>query len=253
MIDINAYAGPWPFRALPAATPAEVAQMLQDAGIARALVSPLEALFFEDPHIANERLAARLQPNGTLLLCAVVNPCLANWRETLTSARETLGARAIKLHPNYHLYEPDSDAVCDCLAAAAQVGLPVIVQLRMQDVRSHHPLCKVPDVAVERAVEAARRVPQVQVVLGGIHFAELRSQGDAIRSLPNVWVDLSRVEHVDGMRQSIHAVGAQRLLFGTHAPLFNVRSALLKLDEGLLSDEERAAITRENARRLLGI
>ncbi|MBI3946053.1 MAG: amidohydrolase family protein [Armatimonadetes bacterium] len=253
MIDINAYAGPWPFRALPASAPSEVADVLQAAGIARALVSPLEALFFEDPRVANERLAARLQPEGTLLLCAVVNPRLANWRPVLTTARESLGARAIKLHPGYHLYELDSPAARECLAAAGEAGLPVIIQLRMQDARAQHPLCRIPDVPAAAALEAARSAPGAQVVLGGIRFAEARGQGDAIRALANVWVDLSQVEYVDGMRQVIQAVGSDRLLLGTHAPLFNVRSALLKLDEGLLSDAERAAITRENARRLLRV
>ena len=79
MIDVNAYAGPWPFRALPAMLPAEVAVTLQDAGVARALVSSLEALFFEDPQVANERLADRLPPEGMLMACAVVNPMLSNW------------------------------------------------------------------------------------------------------------------------------------------------------------------------------
>lgn len=253
MIDINAFAGPWPFRALPATLPADVATMLQEAGIARALVSPLEALFFEDPHIANERLAARLQPDGILLPCAAINPTLANWERSLRVSQEEIGARAVVLHPNYHCYDLESDPARALLAAAGEAGLPVIIQLRMQDLRSQHPLCKVPDVSVGKAVNAAEAAPGTRVILGGIRFAEVSAQAARIRALPNVWIELSQVEHVDGLRKAISAIGADRILLGTGAPLFNVRSSLLKLEEGRLSDQERAAITRQNARELLAI
>lgn len=253
MIDINAFAGPWPFRALPATLPADVATMLQEAGIARALVSPLEALFFEDPHIANERLAARLQPDGILLPCAAINPTLANWARSLRSAQEEIGARAVVLHPNYHCYDLESDPARALLAAAGEAGLPVIIQLRMQDLRSQHPLCKVPDVSVGKAVNAAEAAPGTRVILGGIRFAEVSAQAARIRALSNVWIELSQVENVDGVRQAITAVGANRIVLGTGAPLFNVRSSLLKLEEGQLSNQERAAITRQNARELLAI
>ncbi|HEX2999093.1 MAG TPA: hypothetical protein VHR86_02495, partial [Armatimonadota bacterium] len=155
MIDINAYAGPWPFRVLPAVAPAEVEELLQDAGIARALVSPLEALFLEDPQIANERLASRLQPEGNLLFCAVINPLLANWRHSLRDAQENLGACAVKLHPNYHRIPLDSEAMHALLVAAGELHLPVIVQLRMQDMRAQHPLCLIPDTPVEAVLAAA--------------------------------------------------------------------------------------------------
>jgi len=253
MIDFNAFAGPWPFRALPASAPADVADLLQEEGIARALVSSLEAPLFEDPQVANERLAARLQHDGFLLLCAAINPTLAGWEQSLQAARDALAARALKLHPNYHCYEADSEPMRALLAAAGEAGLPVIVQLRLQDLRAQHPLCKVPDVPVAKVLDAAAAVPGTPVILGGVRFGEVRAEAARIRSLPNVYVDLSQVEHSDGLRQAVTAVGAERLLLGTAAPLFNVRSALLKLDEGDLDDHERGAITRANARSLLGI
>ncbi len=251
MIDCNCFAGPWPFRALPAAAPTEVAALLLDAGFSQVLVSPLEALFFEDPQVANERLAALLPAGDPLLLCAVVNPTLANWERSRAAAHRELGAKAVKLHPNYHAYAAGDAPTRALLEAAARAGLPVVIQLRMQDTRSQHPLCKIPDASAEAALEAAAAVPAARVVLGGIRFGEVTALAARIRALPNVWVDLSQVEHADGLRQTVEAVGADRLLLGTHAPLFNVRSALLKLDEGLLNDNERAAITRGNAERLL--
>lgn len=252
MIDINAYAGPWPFRALPAASPAELAALLQDAGIARALVSPLEALFYEDPQVANERLAATLPPGELLMLCAALSPAVSGWRQSLQEA-QAMGARAVKLHPNYHAYEADLPEAVALLQAAGEAGLPVLIQLRMQDTRAMHPLCQVPDVPVADAVAAAGAAPQTRVILGGIRYGELLAHAQETAVLPNLWFDLSQVEHSDGLRQAVDAVGADRLLLGTHAPLFNLASPMYKLAEGMLTPEERAAITRENARRVLGV
>ena len=202
--------------------------------------------------MANERLASQFQPDGVNLFCAVLNPMLANWRQSLAES-QVEGARAIKLHPNYHVYSLDARPACELLAAAGEARLPVIIQLRMQDMRSHHPLCRIPDVPVAAALDAARAAKDTQIVLGGIRFAEMTAQAAAITALPNLWVDLSQVEHSDGMRQAITKVGIDRLVLGTHAPLFNMRSALLKMDEGLLTEHERSVITRENPRRLLEI
>ena len=43
---------------------------------------------------------------------------------------------------------------------------------------------------------------------------------------------------------------AQRILFGSHAPLFYFESALLQLKESPLSEEQLKAIRRTNAQRL---
>ena len=69
----------------------------------------------------------------------------------------------------------------------------------MQDTRSQHPLCKIPDASAEAALEAAAAVPAARVVLGGIRFGEVTALAARIRALPNVWVDLSQVEHADGL------------------------------------------------------
>ena len=248
IIDINTFIGHWQFRHLPAATPAELWTLLNNFDIDRALVSPIEGIFYEDPQIANEALASQLNNHSGLLHAAVLNPTLANWQRSLRQCCEDYHIRAVKLHPNYHTYKLEDTAAREMIAAVGSENLPVIIQLRVQDVRSHHPLMQVPDVKVADAIAAASALPKVNIVLGGIKWGEANTA--EIKTLPNLWLDISQMETMDGLRRIIDSCGPERLLFGTHAPFFYIRSTIIKLDEAQLSDEERECITRRNAEQL---
>ena len=69
--------------------------------------------------------------------------------------------------------------------------------------------------------------------------------------LTDVRFDIAWIEGMAGIRGMLEWIPLQRLLFGSHAPLFYYDAALLKLEESALSEEESNAITFENARQLL--
>ena len=69
--------------------------------------------------------------------------------------------------------------------------------------------------------------------------------------LPNIWIDISQIEYTDCLRRLIQIYGTKQLLFGTHSPFFVARSNILKLQEAELSEEERTAITSDNAHEIL--
>jgi len=59
------------------------------------------------------------------------------------------------------------------------------------------------------------------------------------------------LEGVGGVAKLLQNVPAERLLFGSHLPLFHLESATLKLRESNLSPAQENAITHKNANRLL--
>ena len=60
IFDINAWIGTWPFRYLTDSDAHGVAGRMVRAGIDRAVVSSIEAIFHRNPQPANERLAEPL-------------------------------------------------------------------------------------------------------------------------------------------------------------------------------------------------
>ncbi len=133
------------------------------------------------------------------------------------------------------------------MRAAGERGIPVIVQLRIQDIRAQDPSRIIHDVNVADAINAARSCPDTRLVIGGIRWGEATSKAKEIMELPNIWIDISQIEYTDGLRRIIQIYGTRQLLFGTHAPFFVVRSAILKLQEAELSEEEWETITSDNA------
>jgi uncharacterized protein len=77
--------------------------------------------------------------------------------------------------------------------------------------------------------------------------------GDALRACAEageVCFDIAMLEGVGGIRNVLGALPLQHLVFGSHAPLFYLESAVLKLKESALDEAEREAVTRGNAQRL---
>jgi len=70
-------------------------------------------------------------------------------------------------------------------------------------------------------------------------------------SAGEVYLEISMLEGVGGIAHLLGHVPVQRVLFGSHAPLFYFESALLKLKESPLNEEQLRAIRRDNAKRLL--
>ncbi len=73
-----------------------------------------------------------------------------------------------------------------------------------------------------------------------------------LSAAPRVYFDCAMCEGVGGIAVLIETVSAERVLFGSHLPLFPLESSLLKLRESDLADAQAEALRQGNARRLLG-
>lgn len=245
MIDINACAGNWVFRQLPFSSPIELLKEMDKEGINKALVSSIEGIFYDDPQLANEGLFNSLKAFPSLIPVAVLNPKLKNWEKNLNACVDKYNIKAIKLYPNYHQYKINDAR--DLLEQIDKIDIPVIVQLRVQDVRAQNPICIVPDVNIAEVISIAKNLPETRFIFGGIKWQEAQSMAKQINELPNIWLDISNIEYVDVLRKIMRVYDIKRLLFGTHAPFFVISSAILKIKEAELSESEFNNITETNA------
>ena len=77
---------------------------------------------------------------------------------------------------------------------------------------------------------------------------------EPLAALPaNLWIDLSFHEYESSLVVATKLFRTDRLLFGTHAPLFYPRSNVLKIVNSEAPADVKAAVTEANARALLGV
>ena len=244
VIDANAYLGEWPFRDLRHKTAAQLLELMDSARIERALVSSLTAVFRQDVAECNEALLSAVSGcRERLAPLVTINPGYPEWQTDLAEAGEVCG---IRLYPNYHGYEA-ADAA-PVLEAAASLGLPVFVAVRLQDERQHHPACRVAQVAPEAILSMAGMVPAARIT------ATMARLGEAERMLAceTICVDISGIQGPAGcIERLVEKFGAKRLLFGSGIPLQYPLPNVMKLDMARISGLERELIRAGNAAHLV--
>jgi predicted TIM-barrel fold metal-dependent hydrolase len=254
MIDVNVWLSRWPFRRLPLDEPAPMVNALRRLGVTQAWAGSFDGLLHRDVAAVNLRLADDCRAHGAGLLVpfGTVNPTLPDWRDDVRRCHQEHRMPGIRLHPNYHGYRLDDPRLAALLDEAAGRSMVVQVSASMEDERTQHPLVRVPPVDLAPLATLVPRRPSLRLVL----LNAMLRPGDALLKrlveTGRVWVDTAMLEGVAGVERAVEAVGAGRLLIGSHAPFYCADAAPLKLQESALKVADREAISEGNARSLLG-
>ncbi len=249
IVDTNVHLSHWPFRRVHGDEPEQLVELLQGHDITQAWAANIEGMLHEDIAGVNERLAAWCGEHEDLLVpFGTVNPALPDWEEDLRRVHEDHGMAGIRLYPNYQGFALDGSAAEKLSRAAAERGLVVQVAEKMQDERVHHPLMKVPPTDLGPLAELKRKIPDLKVMA----INALRSTG-GVKELADAGVvfDIGMLEGVAAVEKLVERVGKEAVLFGSHAPLFYIDSALLKMRAAELAPAQSAAVLHENATALL--
>ena len=253
LVDVNVNLGRWPLRRLPCDEPGPLVAKLRSRGVTQAWAGSFDGLLHKDLRAVNARLADDCQRHGRGLLLPFgsINPKLPGWEEDLRRCVEVHSMRGIRLHPNYHGYRLDDPAFARLVRLAVQRRLVVQLALVLEDERMMHPRLRVEPVDPGPLAALARQTPGLRLVL----INALRTlRGEPLRNLiaaGEIHVEISMLEGVGGVGELLGQVPADRILFGSHAPLFYFESVELKLRESRLTPALRRAICQGNARRLL--
>jgi predicted TIM-barrel fold metal-dependent hydrolase len=252
ILDACVFVGSSPFHRSHNRSVGDLLRLMDKAEIARAAVTPLAGAFYQNAQEANEEVHPEIAKHADrLLLVAAANPAYPGWENDLTRSRDDLGAVAIRLFPGYHGYTVDAPEVSALADRAAEIGLPVFVQIRLWDERHHPPVFMVPAVPVAGVVELALAHPESRFVLSMGRGGEITN---ALKQASNVFADIAGVQGpTNCVRKLIAEVGSDRLLFGTELILQYALPARYKVDYAGLSDEDRTRLYAGNLASVLSI
>ncbi len=244
LIDVNVYLSRWPLRRLPGDDTADLVSRLRRQGVVQAWVGSFDGLLHRDIATVNARLAdeCRRYGDGLLVPFGSVNPKLPDWQDDLRRCVEEHHMPGIRLHPNYHGYKLDDPDFAKLLRLAAERGLIVELALIMEDERTMHPLLRVEPTSVTGLPGLLKQTPGLRLVLlNSLGLLRGRALADLIAA-GEVYVEIAMLEGVGGVANLLAQVPLNRVLFGSYTPVFYFESALLKLQESPLSDEQLGAI-----------
>jgi len=255
VIDASCWWGQWPFSIMEQVSLAGTARRLREAGVKHALISPIRAVLAPDAATCNRDLLAEVRNLDASMpedfrfsLVPVVNPALPGWRVQLNDLLDDAGplVAGVKIIPNYHQFDLGDGRVSELARMCQARNLPLCIQVRVQDERSHHPLLKVPGVDIQSILSLATTHPGTRMLVCGAYNAEL----PRLATAPNIHVEISFVESIDTLAVAIASFDAKRLLFATNVPVHDPAPSVAKLvtDPSLASAVQD--IASGNARRL---
>lgn len=258
LLDINAWLGHYPWRHLRHNDASSLVALMDQVGIDQAVVSSIDAVYYNNPQPGNEQLAADTgRYPERLIPFATINPTFAGWERDLATCHEEWGMRGLRAFPVHHGYSLSDKSCRALLAAAAERHLPVAFAARLVDRRQHHWLDTTTDLDQALLASTIASHPNNQ-------FMVLNSLAPA-----NTWAacadsqvlfDIARMTTLDialspksfNIPALGEAVGMQHLAFGSGIPFSVPQVALLKMSALRVDEATRIAIGATHAARMLG-
>jgi len=249
IVDVNAFVGAYPFRRVPGTSMERLIEAMDRVGIDRAWVSHLPSVFWRDPMAGNGWLVSELAEQSRLHPIPAIHPGLPEWQTELARV-VSLAVPAVRSDPTFYRLDPCGSAVSELVTACGEYGMPLVVAVRLEDVRQRHPHDGAPELPAA-AIRSWLRVDQrlrLIVTHADRGWIEEVHFGSTPNEAQRVWWDISWIwgPPEDHLQTLLQTIGAERFVFGTGQSLRLPEASLAKLDLADLSHDQRDLIHAGN-------
>lgn len=255
VIDVNTYIGHWPFRQVKGGTAAELVKKLDEAGIDRAVVSTINAIFYKDSQQGNTELAEEIKPYGDRFIpFAVINPMYPGWEKDFDDCIHGLGMRGIELYPYYHNYRLTDGNAVKLINMAAAEKVPVHLPCAIENIRQRHMMDTIKNLSIEEVEQVCARCPQADFIIsnGDTHDIAQKLKKVSQERQGRIYYDFARVELFEGnLKKLIDNAGIDRVVLGTVLPFQYSDTQFVKVHYAKLSPEDKEKILSGNLSELL--
>ena len=258
IIDINTYIGHWPFRQITNNTPEGLVNLMDKAGVDKACVSNINAIFYRNVQDGNEELAQQInscqQFGERLIPFAIINPAYPGWEKDFSNCIDDLGMKGLELYPAYHQYKLTSSRSVELLNMAAEKNIPVHLPCAIENMRQRHWLDTKEDLTGDNVAQVLPLCPKTDFIITNGPSTAIASQ---LMSLTQgrqgkIYYDFSRIGLLNSnFEKFVIAVGADNVVFGSVMPMQYIETQFAKLHYSKLSNEEKEKIMYKNLKDLL--
>src|SRR5213083_722833 len=194
-VDVDAFLGAYPFRRVPATSPAALLRAMDRVEVDEAWVSHLPSVFWRAPAEGNAWLYETAVRERRFRPVPAVHPGLAGWENALDDAIAR-GAPAVRCDPTHYGLDPGGAEMRVLAAACGAARLPLLMAVRLGDAR----------LVVTHADRG---------FIEEVHF------GSTPEEAARIWWDIAWVwgPPEDHLETLLTTVGVDRFVFGTGQPL----------------------------------
>jgi hypothetical protein len=240
IIDVHGHLGPWPF---PMRNPdaACVRDPMARWGITKTILSHTKAIV-NDFVEGNAELARAIGGSDDLYGYITINPNYPDLSvRELDRYLDHPSFVGVKMHPGYTTASIDGPETLKLTARFASRRLPFLVH-------TWGPA------EVAKIGRLAEHFPDLPIIMGHGGANGWREAIDVLKNTRNTYTEFCNSSIEPGkVRATIDAAGADRVLFGTDAGLFDPAFCMGVYEEANLTPDEQQAILRDNAAKLFGL
>lgn len=216
---------------------------MKKVGVGKALVYSPHAVTY-DSYIGNGDLMEMIDGHDNLVPQFVCNPVFDDFKQ-FTNQVESLDVRAIRMTPMVHNY-PFQDWILDkWFDWAASKQIPIWLPASTEF------LWERTDIEPSDVYAIAAAHPDVPIILSEVHYRSIGWTLPMLKSLPNIYIDLSWWYVTDGLTTLVKLIGEERVIFGSRFPDASMAPMLYSLDRYGFEKKILAAICSGNLERLL--
>lgn len=253
LVDINAYVGHWPFKQLKYNTCEALLNRMDRFGVNKSVVTNLNGIFYKNTQPGNLELYQEIQTKKSykdrLIPFAIINPIYPAWKNDFDKCVK-MGMKGIKLYPQYHDYELTDSSCIELVKMARNHGLIVGLTMRMVDSRQRSWMdieqvagTSKSEWALKDLIPIIKEVPDARYfILNLANSLQLNEEDTHLINKGKILFDSSgRI--ISDMGQSLKTFGKDKFAFGTHSPILDYLTGLLRIES--LRPEEADEETKE--------
>jgi uncharacterized protein len=219
-------------------------RVMDETGVDKAVVIP--ALSAGRPLEAYKAAEEVKKAPDRLVAFAAVNPKEKDAVAKLEEAVVKYGAKGLKIHPTFQALPADDEVwVYPLVEKAQELKIPVMIH------SGEGPYATPWQIGL-----VAMDFPKVTIIMAHMGLNSLSYTEGAIKmakKASNLILETAGVVYDNPITKACQAIGSDRIIFGSDAPINNPLHEIKKIQVAKISEEDKRKILGENIARILGL
>ena len=246
IVDAHCHMGRWFNFHIPHCDAGGMVEVMDSLGVS--VACPAAHLSIGPDHIGGNTMVLKAMQDHPGRFCpyATINPNYPEEIEGELNRCKDAGMRLIKLHPSMHKYPADGENSRIVYEFAARNGFPVLLHTWKGDSNCAPALFE----------KLAAEYPRVNFLLGhsGGGYEGVQESIRVAKQRPNVFLETCYSGRFWGrIEMMVHAVGADRVIWGSDFPFLDASAALGEVVYAKISDGDAEKVLGRNMAALLGL